>query len=236
MYDKFTDRAKKVMQLANAEAQRLHHEYIGTEHVLLALVREGTGVAANVLQVLGVELKTVIKDVEAVVDRGHIETISGTLPQTARARKVIEYAIEEARGMQHNFVGTEHLLLGLLHDDCNIAAQVLINRDVSLSRAREEVCKLLGYPPDLARIASERFGKMVEDPEPTEVLKPEIQHLPTSARAIVDEFDCQINSVRQEKEQMVAAQDFEAAAQLRELELKLTMLRREFIAQWPKRT
>jgi ATP-dependent Clp protease ATP-binding subunit ClpC len=232
MYDKFTDRAKKVMQIANSEAQRLQHEYIGTEHILLALVREGAGVAANVLQILGVDLKKVRKDLETIV-AGPVEFHSGKLPQAPRAKKAIEYAIEEARALKHNFVGTEHLLLGLLRGDGNVAAQVLINHGVQLPMAREEVCKLLGYPPDRARVASEFVD---EEPEPTEILKPEIQHLPTSARAIVDEFDCQIISVRQEKEQMVAAQDFEAAAQLRELELKLTMLRKEFIAQWPKRT
>ena len=115
MYERFTDRARKVMQLANQEAQRFNHEYIGTEHVLLGLVKEGSGVAANVLKNLDVDLRKIRLEVEKIVqhgpggDYGHV---MGKLPHTPRAKKVIEYSIEEARNLNHNYVGTEHLLLG----------------------------------------------------------------------------------------------------------------------------
>src|SRR5205814_2017500 len=111
MYERFTDRARKVMQLANQEAQRFNHEYIGTEHILLGLVKEGSGVAANVLKNLDIDLRKVRAEVEAIVVSWRPErAYLGKLPQTPRAKKVIEYAIAEARRLKHNYVGTEHLL------------------------------------------------------------------------------------------------------------------------------
>ena len=114
MYERFTDRARKVMQLANQEAQRFNHEYVGTEHVLLGLIKEGSGVAANVLKNLDVDLRKIRNEVEKIVQAGPDMVTMGKLPQTPRAKKVIEYAIEEARNLNHNYVGTEHLLLGLV--------------------------------------------------------------------------------------------------------------------------
>ena len=114
MFERFTDRARKVMALANQEAQRFNHEYIGTEHILLGLVKEGSGVGANVLKNLDVDLRKVRLEVEKLVKSGPDMVTMGKLPQTPRAKKVIEYAIEEARNLNHNYVGTEHLLLGLL--------------------------------------------------------------------------------------------------------------------------
>src|SRR6185369_15631316 len=111
MYERFTDRARKVMQLANQEAQRFNHEYVGTEHILLGLVKEGSGVAARVLMRLGVDLRGVRLEVEAVVQSGPDMVTMGKLPRTPRAKRVIEYSIEEARNLDHNYVGTEHLLL-----------------------------------------------------------------------------------------------------------------------------
>src|SRR5262245_56089538 len=105
------------MQLANQEAMRYHHQYIGTEHILLGLVREGTGVAANVLKNLGVDLHKIRQEIDKILQAGLIEVSAGTLPQTPRAKKVIEYSIEEARGLNHNYVGTEHLLLGLIREE-----------------------------------------------------------------------------------------------------------------------
>ena len=112
MFERFTDRARKVMALANQEAQRFNHEYIGTEHILLGLVKEGSGVGANVLKNLDVDLQKVRLEVEKLVKSGPDMVTMGKLPQTPRAKKVIEYAIEEARNLNHNYVGTEHLLLG----------------------------------------------------------------------------------------------------------------------------
>ncbi len=144
MFERFTDRARKVMALANQEAQRFNHEYIGTEHILLGLVKEGSGVGANVLKNLGVDLRKVRLEVEKLVKSGPDIVTMGKLPQTPRAKKVIEFAIEEARNLNHNYVGTEHLLLGLLREHDGVAAQVLMNLGLKLEEVREEVLNLLG--------------------------------------------------------------------------------------------
>jgi ATP-dependent Clp protease ATP-binding subunit ClpC len=144
MFERFTDRARKVMALANQEAQRFNHEYIGTEHILLGLVKEGSGVGANVLKKLDVDLRKVRLEVEKLVKSGPETVTMGKLPQTPRAKKVIEYAIEEARNLNHNYVGTEHLLLGLLREQDGVAAQVLIILNLRLEDVREEVLNLLG--------------------------------------------------------------------------------------------
>src|ERR1700722_14279425 len=145
MYERFTDRARKVMQLANQEAQRFNHEYIGTEHILLGLVKEGSGVAANVLKNLEIDLRKIRLEVEKIVQTGPDMVTMGKLPQTPRAKKVIEYSIEEARNLNHNYVGTEHLLLGLLREQEGVAAQVLMNLGLKLEDVREEVLNLLGH-------------------------------------------------------------------------------------------
>ena len=148
MFERFTDRARKVMALANQEAQRFNHEYIGTEHILLGLVKEGSGVGANVLKNLDVDLRKVRLEVEKLVKAGPEMVTMGRLPQTPRAKKVIEYAIEEARNLNHNYVGTEHLLLGLLREHDGVAAQVLMNLGLKLEEVREEVLNLLGAGSD----------------------------------------------------------------------------------------
>ncbi|HEB60990.1 MAG TPA: ATP-dependent Clp protease ATP-binding subunit [Phycisphaeraceae bacterium] len=148
MFERFTDRARKVMALANQEAQRFNHEYIGTEHILLGLVKEGSGVGANVLKNLDVDLRKVRLEVEKLVKSGPDMVTMGKLPQTPRAKKVIEYAIEEARNLNHNYVGTEHLLLGLLREHDGVAAQVLMNLGLKLEEVREEVLNLLGAGVD----------------------------------------------------------------------------------------
>src|SRR4029453_19666450 len=126
MYERFTDRARKVMQLAHQEAQRFNHEYLGTEHILLGLVSEGTGVAAKVLKNLKVDLPTVRAEVEKIVQAGPDMITMGKMPQTPRAKRVIEFAIMEARELTHTYVGTEHVLLGLLREGEGVAAQFLL--------------------------------------------------------------------------------------------------------------
>src|SRR4051794_34845242 len=157
MYERFTDRARKVMQLANQEAQRFNHEYIGTEHILLGLVKEGSGVAANVLKNLDVDLRKIRLEVEKLVQCGPEMVTMGKLPQTPRAKKVIEYSMEEARNLNHNYVGTEHILLGLLREQEGVAAQVLMNLGLKLEEVREEVLNLLGH--GIEGETSERGGR-----------------------------------------------------------------------------
>ena len=161
MFERLTDRARKVMALANQEAQRLNHEYIGTEHILLGLVKEGSGVGANVLKNLDIDLRKVRLEVEKLVKSGPEMVTMGKLPQTPRAKKVIEYAIEEARSLNHNYVGTEHLLLGLLREHDGVAAQVLMNLGLKLEEVREEVLNLLG-----AGVESEEAPPSSEPQEP----------------------------------------------------------------------
>jgi len=158
MYERFTDRARKVMQLANQEAQRFNHEYIGTEHILLGLVKEGSGVAANVLKNLDVDLRKIRIEVEKIVQTGPDMVTMGKLPQTPRAKKVIEYAMDEARNLNHNYVGTEHLLLGLLREQEGVAAQVLMNLGLKLEDVRDEVLNLLGHGMESAEPGAEERG------------------------------------------------------------------------------
>jgi ATP-dependent Clp protease ATP-binding subunit ClpC len=141
----FTDRVRKVLQMAREEAARLHHEYVGTEHILLGLIREGEGVAAAVLTNLNVDLDEIQQKIEETVKKGKAPAPEGPdLPYTSRAKKVLELAMSEARELNHSYVGTEHLLLGLLREEKGIAAQVLADAGVNLEQARAETLRLLG--------------------------------------------------------------------------------------------
>src|SRR5690242_10851574 len=146
----FTDRVRKVLQMAREEAARLHHEYVGTEHILLGLIREGEGVAAAVLTNLNVDLEEIQQKIEETVKKGKAAAAAGPdLPYTSRAKKVLELAMTEARELNHSYVGTEHLLLGLLREEKAIAAQVLTDAGVNLEQSRAETLRLLGsdMPP-----------------------------------------------------------------------------------------
>ena len=141
----FTERVRKVLAMAREEAARLHHEYVGTEHILLGLIREGEGVAAAVLQNLSVDLDDIQQKIEETVKKGKAAQAAGPdLPYTSRAKKVLELAMSEARELNHSYVGTEHLLLGLLREEKGIAAQVLTDAGVNLDAARAETLRLLG--------------------------------------------------------------------------------------------
>ncbi len=144
MFNRFTERARKVILLAKEEAKRFNHDYIGTEHVLLGLVREGEGVAAAVLANLGLSSEKVRMEVEKLVKAGPSTLVSGDILFTPKAKKVMELAMDEAVALGHNYIGTEHLLLGLLREGEGIASQVLMNLGLDLSKVRNEVMKLLG--------------------------------------------------------------------------------------------
>lgn len=142
MFERFTEHARNVMALANQEAQQFGHEYIGTEHVLWGLAKEVTGVAATVLKHFNVDLKPLRKEMEALLEaRPHKETVEA-LPQSQPAKDVVSGALEEARTLHHNYIGTEHLLLGLMHDSDMVSAQVLANLGLQLDAVRDEVRKL----------------------------------------------------------------------------------------------
>jgi ATP-dependent Clp protease ATP-binding subunit ClpC len=142
MFERFTDRARRVVVLAQEEARLLNHNYIGTEHILLGLVREGDGVAARALESLGISLEAVRQHVEEIIGRGK-QAPSGHIPFTPRAKKVLELSLREAHQLGHNYIGTEHILLGLIREGEGVAAQVLVRLGADLNRVRQQVIELL---------------------------------------------------------------------------------------------
>src|SRR3981081_491184 len=205
MYERFTDRARKVMQLANQEAQRLNHEYIGTEHILLGLVKEGSGVAANVLKNLDIDLRKIRLEVEKIVQSGPDMVTMGKLPQTPRAKKVIEHSIEEARNLNHNYVGTEHLLLGLLREQNGVATQILINLGLKPEDVREEVGHMLGVGLDMSERAT--FVSSLD-------LNTAVMYLPEEVIRSLQDISAGIGRLVQQKEEAIAEQAFDKAARL----------------------
>jgi Clp amino terminal domain, pathogenicity island component len=164
MFERFTDRARRAVVLSQQEARRLDHNYIGTEHLLLGLVREGEGVAARALEALGVSLDGVRGQVEEVIGRGP-EPPGGHVPFTPRAKKVLELSLREAKGLGHDYIGTEHILLGLVREGEGVAAQVLVRLGADLPRVRQQVVELLSDKP----AGEAGVGRMVREPRPTVV-------------------------------------------------------------------
>ena len=143
MFERFTDRARRVIVLAQDEARMLDHNYVGTEHLLLGLIHEGDGIAAKALESLGISLDVVREQVEGIIGRGQQAPRSGHIPFTPRAKKVLEFSLREALQLGHSYIGTEHILLGLIREGQGVAAQVLVGLGVDLDRARERVIQLL---------------------------------------------------------------------------------------------
>ena len=142
MFERFTDRARRVVVLAQEEARMLNHNYIGTEHILLGLIHEGEGVAAKALESLGIALEGVRQQVEEIIGQGQ-QAPSGHIPFTPRAKKVLELSLREALQLGHNYIGTEHILLGLIREGEGVAAQVLVKLGADLNRVRQQVLQLL---------------------------------------------------------------------------------------------
>ena len=171
MFERFTDRARRVVVLAQEEARMLNHNYIGTEHILLGLIHEGEGVAAKALESLGISQEAVRQQVEEIIGQGQ-QAPSGHIPFTPRAKKVLELSLREALQLGHNYIGTEHILLGLIREGEGVAAQVLVKLGADLNRVRQQVNQLLqgyqgkepaaGPPPEAASSASlvlDQFGR-----------------------------------------------------------------------------
>jgi ATP-dependent Clp protease ATP-binding subunit ClpC len=142
MLDRFTDRARRVVKLAEEEARMLNHNYIGTEHILLGLIREGDGVAARALESLEINLDAVRQQVEQIIGQGQ-HAPSGHIPFTPRAKKVLELSLREAVQLGHDHIGTEHILLGLIREGDGVAAQVLVKMGADLNRVREQVIQVI---------------------------------------------------------------------------------------------
>jgi ATP-dependent Clp protease ATP-binding subunit ClpC len=143
MQDRFTNRLKKVINIARQEAIRMRHDYIGSEHLLLGIVKEGEGVAALVLSNLGIEKDELISAIENAVSYGSTPIVLGEIPLNQEARRILNYAMEEARRMNHSYIGTEHLLLGILKEEQSIAAQVLFSLGIDIDIVRSEIMKIL---------------------------------------------------------------------------------------------
>src|SRR5262245_4716360 len=216
MYERFTDRARKVMQLANQEAQRFNHEYIGTEHILLGLVKECSGVGAYVLKNLNIDLPKIRREVEQIVQFGPDAVTTGRLPKSPRAEQAIKYAIEEARNLNHNYVGTEHLLLGLLREQEGVAAQVLMNLGLKLEDVRGEVFTILGENLEESKTPSRRMDAPVSHD-----LSTTFMYFPGEVIQVLKEISECVQKIVLEKEEAIAEQDFERAAWLRDKEDKL---------------
>lgn len=213
MFERFTDRARKTMALANQEAIDFGHEYLGTEHILLGLVKEGSGVGANVLKNLGVDLRKLKKEIEKLCTPGAGGSQGEKVPQTPRAKKVIENAIFEARSLNHNYVGTEHLLLGLLHEREGLASQVLKNLGIDLQKAREEVMDLLGVV-----LPSAERTKGPTEPTVTSLCDAGLEPL---IGALVTGFQKQLDELNQQKDDWVRKSDYENAADARDKAIAL---------------
>jgi ATP-dependent Clp protease ATP-binding subunit ClpA len=202
MFERFTDRAKRVVVLAQEEARLLNHNYIGTEHLLLGLIHEGEGVAATSLESLGFSLEAVRAQVEEIIGQGQSAPV-GHIPFTPRVKKVLELSLREALQLGHNYIGTEHILLGLVREGEGVAAQVLVKLGADLARVRQQVVQVLsGYGGGEDVGARMRLVRMT---------------VPDDLR----EAEEQLAQVRREKMAAIDREDFEQAAGLRDKERQL---------------
>jgi ATP-dependent Clp protease ATP-binding subunit ClpC len=201
MFERFTDRGRRVVVLAQEEARLLNHIYIDTEHLLLGLIHEGEGVAAQVLAELSISLEAVRAQVEEIIGQGE-RAPTGHIPFTPRAKKVLELSLREALQLGHNYIGTEHILLGLIREGEGVAAQVLVKLGADLSRVRQQVIQVLSGSAGMEAGARTRLVPMT---------------VPDDLR----EAEEQLTQVRREKEAAIDAEDFERAAGLRDQERQL---------------
>jgi len=226
MFERFTDRARRVVVLAQDEARRLDHNYIGTEHILLGLIHEGEGVAAKALQSLGISLDAVRQQVEEIIGRGQ-QTPSGHIPFTPRAKKVLELSLRESLQLGHTYIGTEHILLGLIREGDGVAAQVLVRLGADLNRVRQQVIELLhGHQAEEPASAASAERELRLLPGVQARLEAIEQRLTAIEQRVgtgpeTSDLDEQIAQVRREKESAVDARDYERAASLRNREKEL---------------
>ena len=221
MFQRFTDRARRVVVLAQEEARMLGHTHIGTEHILLGLIHEGEGVAARALDSLGISLGAVRQQVEEVIGRGQEAPSSGHIPFTPRAKKVLELSLREAMQLGHNYIGTEHILLGLIREGEGVAAQVLVGLGADLNRVRQTVIQLLhGHAPESLTGISSIESRM-------SAVEQWVGIAPDTG-----DLDRQIWQARSERRAAAASNDPELAASLREQEKELLAQRASRHQQW----
>jgi ATP-dependent Clp protease ATP-binding subunit ClpC len=244
LFERFTDRARRVVVLAQEDARLLNHNYIGTEHILLGLIHEGEGVAAKALESLGISLEAVRSQVEEIIGQGG-SSPSGHIPFTPRAKKVLELSLREALQLGHNYIGTEHILLGLIREGEGVAAQILVKLGADLNRVRQQVIQLLhgyqgkepageGKEPagggarlgkrERARLMDDALGRIAALDRRLAAIERWV-----GMRPDLDDVDQEIARARREKEAAIDSQDFETAAALlaKEKELLAARARRE---------
>ena len=227
MFERFTDRARRVVVLAQEEARMLNYNYIGTEHILLGLLDEGEGVAAEALESLGISLDAVRQQVEEIIGQGQ-EAPSGHIPFTPRAKKVLELSLRESLQLGHNYIGTEHILLGLIREGGGVAAQVLVRLDADLNRVRQQVIQLIASRP----LREGAPGPEVQTRlDVVEIRLAVLEHRVGTGPDTSD-LDEQIAQVRREKESAIDARDYEQAAARRNREKELLAAKAARQEQW----
>ena len=237
MFKRFTDRARRVVVLAQGEARMLNHNYVGTEHILLGLIHEGEGVAAKALESLGISLQGVRAQVEEIIGRGQ-QAPSGHIPFTPRAKKVLELAHRESVQLDHNYIGTEHILLGLIREGDGVAAQVLVKLGADLNRVRQQVIHLLrGHPaeePMSARSAVSELDTRSAVQARLEAVEQRLTALEqrVGTKPDTSDLDEQIAQVCREKESAIDGQDYAQAALLRDREKELLASKAARQEQW----
>jgi ATP-dependent Clp protease ATP-binding subunit ClpC len=232
MFERFTDRARRVVVLAQDEARRLNHDYIGTEHILLGLIHEGEGVAAKALESLGISLNAVRQEVEQIIGRGQ-QAHSGHIPFTPRAKKVMELSLRESLQLGHNYIGTEHILLGLIREGDGVAAKVLVKLGADLNRVRQQVIELIsGQQPD---------RKLPQEGVPVADVRARLDAIEDrlaaveqgmGTRADTSDLDGQIDRVLGERHAAADAQEYEQAASLRDREKELLAAKAARQEEW----
>ncbi len=237
MFQRFTDRARHVVVLAEEEARLLNHNWIGTEHLLLGLIRQGDSGAATALESLGISLQAVRHEVEEIIGPGE-QVPSDEIPFTPRSKKVLELALRESLQLRDNYIGPEHILLGLMREGDGVAAQVLVKLGANLNRVRQQVIQLLhgyqGKEPKSARRwpqAGARATEMQARPDVVEVRLAALERRVGTGPDTSD-LDEQIAQVRREKESAVDAKDHAQAASLRDREKELLASKAARRKQW----
>jgi ATP-dependent Clp protease ATP-binding subunit ClpC len=226
MFERFTDRARRVVVLAQEEARLLDHNYIGAEHLLLGLIREGEGVAARALESLDISLEAVRQQVEEIIGQGQEAPSSGHIPFTPGAKKVLELSLREARQLGHNYIGTEHILLGLIREGEGVAALVLVGLGADLNRVRQQVTQLLAGSAAGVVTGTGWVESRLSAVERWVGIAPD-----------TGDLDRQIEQARSERHEAVAARDYELAASLRarerELLDELTSRQQQWVSEHP---
>jgi ATP-dependent Clp protease ATP-binding subunit ClpA len=239
MLERFTDRARRVVVLAQDEARRLNHDYIGTEHLLLGLLHEGEGVAARALESLGIGLDAVRREVEQVIGRGQ-QAHSGHIPFTPRGKKVLELSLRESLQLGHTYIGTEHILLGLIREGDGAAAQVLVKLGADLNRVRQQVIVLIsgqqpGHVPPREGVTVTEVqarqdaieGRLAAIDGLLTVVEQRVGIQPDTT-----DLDEQIDKFRGERQAAADAQEYEKAAALRNREKELLASKAARQEQW----